>query len=232
MFRHLFAALVVVGTLAGCATNKYVTSDVTRFHTLAASLSGKTFAIVAVGAEQEQSLAFHQFGDIINGRLSALGMKQYAGTDGPQNADHVVTLEYGIFGPSPDVRTYGYGGPRIGMSYGYSGRHWGYGLAYDPFWNDDNYVDTRQMFVRRVELYLYRGATYSSNRKERVFEGRAVSTGLNGQIEPVMPYMLDAIFKDFPGPSGQTVTVSVQVPPDVEQAGSKASTRPSSRSSY
>ena len=232
MLKRLFVAVMVVGALAGCATKKYVTSDVTRFHTLAASLSDQTFAIVAVNPDQEQSLAFHQFADVINGRLSAMGMRQYTGTDGPNNADYVVTLEYGISGPSPDVRTRGYGGPRVSMAYGYWGHRWGYGFAYDPFWDDGNYVDTRQMFVRRVELYVYRGATYNSNHKERVFEGRAVSTGLNGQIEPVMPYMLDAIFKDFPGTSGRTMTVSVQVPPNIEQADGKPSTRPSSRSSY
>jgi hypothetical protein len=64
-----------------------------------------------------------------------------------------------------------------------------------------------------------------------VFEGRAVSTGLNGAIEPVMPYMLDAVFQDFPGKSGNTRTVSVKVPADVEQAQARTS-RPSSRSSY
>jgi len=64
-----------------------------------------------------------------------------------------------------------------------------------------------------------------------VFEGRAISTGLNGAIEPVMPYMLDAVFQDFPGRSGGTRTVSVKVPADVERAQGRVS-RPSSRSSY
>jgi len=63
-----------------------------------------------------------------------------------------------------------------------------------------------------------------------VFEGRALSEGLNGQLVPVMPYILDALFKDFPGSSGSTKTVRVEVPADVDAA--VVSTTPSPRSSY
>ncbi len=229
MIKRIVAATAVLMALAGCATPKYVVSDVTRFHTLANAPSGQTFAIVAVSPEQEQSIAFRQFGDLINTRLSNLGLKQYSGNAGPGAADYVVTLNYDILGPTPDVRSRG--GSNFSLGFGYSNfnRPWGYGFGYDPFY--DNYTDTRQMFTRRVDLDTYRGSTYASGRKERVFEGSAISTGLNGQIEPVMPYMLDAIFADFPGQSGRTKTVSVKVPVDVEQSTARTS-RPSSRSSY
>ena len=75
---------------------------------------------------------------------------------------------------------------------------------------------------------MFRGSTYNSERKDRVFEGRAVSSGLNGQIEPVMPYILDAIFQEFPGRSGETKTVSVAVPENIE----RAAPRPSPSSAY
>jgi hypothetical protein len=236
MIKRILAAAMMLGVLAGCATSKYVVADVTRFHTLSAGLSGRTFAIVAVSPDQEQSIAFHNFADVINGRLTAMGMNQYQGNAGPQAADYVINLHYGVTGPTPDVRTrggYGRGwyGPQFGFGYSHWGRHSGfginYGFPYDPFWDDDIYIDTRQLFVRRVELDIYRGSSYTSDRKERVFEGRAISSGLNGQIEPVMPYMLDAIFRDFPGPSGTTNTVRVEVPPDVERRPSATA-----RSSY
>jgi len=232
MFKRFIAVTAVLLTVAACVSPKYVTSDVTRFNTLSSAPTG-TFAIVAVSPEQEQSIAFRQYGDLINQRLSALGMRQYSGTAGPGSADYVVTLDYDVLGPTADVRTRG--GSNFSMGFGYSNFHrpWGYGFGYrDPFFDDYPTIDTRQMFTRRVELNMYKGATYSSGRRERVFEGRAISTGLSGQIEPVMPYMLDAVFKDFPGRNGRTETVSVQVPKDVELAGARASSRPSSRSSY
>lgn len=231
MLRTLFAALIAVVALAGCSTSKYVVSDITRFHAIGEAPQGKTFAIVALDEDQESSFAFRQFGDLINQRLSDLGMRQYTGGNGPTAADYVVTLRYAVSGPSADVRTRWSGFGRMSFGYGYG--PWGRGpfgaWGYDPFWDDRYDIDTRQLFTRRVEVNLYRGATYQSDKKDRVFEGRAVSSGQNPQIEPVMPYILDAIFQDFPGRSGETRTVSVQVPADVERA---AVDRPSMRSAY
>lgn len=230
MIKRILTATAVLLALSACVSPKYVVSDVTRFHTVSNAFSGQTFAIVASNPEQEQSIAFRQFGDQLNNRLSELGLRQYSGNTGPSGADYVVTLDYDVLGPTPDVRSRG--GSNFSLGFGYSNysRHGGYGFGYDPF-DNHNYTDTRQMFTRRIEVNIYQGKTYTSGPKQRVFEGRAISTGLNGSIEPVMPYMLDAVFQDFPGRSGGTRTVSVKVPADAER-GRSMGTRPSSRSSY
>ncbi len=226
MIKRILVAVFLVGALSACAGTKYVVSDVTRFHTLAASNSGKTFAIVASDEEQEQSLAFKQYADQLNAKLSALGLRQYSGGNGPNEADYVVTLKYGVTGPSPDVegRNSNF---HMSFGYGYYNRPFGYGAVYDPY----DRTETTQLFVRRVELDMYNGASYGTDDQTRVFEGRAVSQGRNGHVETVMPYIIDALLKDFPGPSGKTQTVSVEVPPDVELSAGRSS-RPSSRSSY
>ena len=72
------------------------------------------------------------------------------------------------------------------------------------------------MYTRRVDIVLYDGMTYNTENPKRVFEGSAVSTGTNGQIDPVMPYIVQAIFDQFPGASGETKTVRIEVPPDSE----------------
>jgi hypothetical protein len=48
-------------------------------------------------------------------------------------------------------------------------------------------------------------------------------------MESVMPYILDALFKNFPGRSGETQRVSIEVPQNVEGAQSESN---SPRSSY
>ncbi len=235
MIKQVFAAAMMIGVLAGCSTSKVIVSDVTRFHTMATAseFRGKTFAIAALDADQQQSIAFRAFADKINAELTTMGMTQYTGSNGPAAADYVVNLHYGVTGPTADVRAEWMGptwyGPHYGFGYGVWGRHsaFGFNYGYDPFWDDRYYVTTRQTFVRRLALDIYRGDTYNSNDKRRVFEGRAISAGLNGQIEPVMPYMIDAIFRDFPGPSGATMTVRVEVPPDVER-----NTAATARSTY
>src|ERR1700704_3690535 len=84
MIKRIALTTAALLALAGCASPKYVVSDVTRYHTLGTpsgeSFAGKTFAIVAVSPEQEQSIAFRQFGDQINNRLTNLGMHQFQGS--------------------------------------------------------------------------------------------------------------------------------------------------------
>jgi hypothetical protein len=223
MFRSITVAALAALALSACVSPRYVTSDVTRFHTLPAAPSGQTFAITALDKEQEQSLEYKQYADMLNSKLTSLGLKQSAG--GPSKADYAVTLRYKVEGPTPDVRSRS---SSVSVGYGFGGPRWGWGGSYDPF--HDHYSNTQQVYVRRVELNIYKGATYGTPTAERVFEGRALSEGLNGQIVPVMPYILDALFKDFPGASGSTKTVRVEVPQGVDAAATASS--PSARSSY
>jgi hypothetical protein len=223
MIARFAVAAVASLMLAACVGPRYVTSDVTRFHTLPAAPSGQTFAITALDKEQEQSLEYKQYADLLNGRLTALGLRQFTGGTG--KADYVVTLKYGVEGPSPDVRSRNVS---VGVGYGFGGPHWRWGGWYDPI--SENYANTQQVYVRRVELDVFKGSTYGTPTQEKVFEGRALSEGLNGQLVPVMPYILDALFKDFPGASGSTKTVRVEVPREGEVAATASS--PSARSSY
>jgi hypothetical protein len=223
MIRSVLFAAIAALALSACVSPRYVTSDVTRFHNLPAAPTGQTFAITALDKEQEQSLEYKQYADMLNAKLTAMGLKPSTG--GPSKADFAVTLKYSVEGPSPDVRSRT---SSISIGYGFGGPQWGFGGAYDPLY--ESYANTQQVYVRRVELNMYRGASYGTASPERVFEGRALSEGLNGQIVPVMPYILDAVFKDFPGASGSTKTVRVEVPRDVDAAATASS--PSSRSSY
>ncbi len=227
MMKRLFAAAIALAALAGCVSPKYVTSDVTRYHTLPSAPTGQSFVIATLDPEQGQSLAYRQYADMVTAKLVSMGLKPFGGPT--EASDYVVTLRYQVRGPTPDIESRSTPSVSLGLGYGSWGRHggWsGFGAWDVPY---DHYTDTRQLFLREVELNIYRGNTYDSPKKTRVFEGHALSAGQNGQLEPVMPYILDALFKDFPGRSGETQTVSVQVPEDM--ARSKAPQR-SGRSSY
>jgi hypothetical protein len=45
-----------------------------------------------------------------------------------------------------------------------------------------------------------------------VWQGRNRSSGSSGEIAQVLPTMLDALLKDFPGPSGKTRHVTLPMP--------------------
>jgi len=210
MMKRLLAVALTTIVLAACASPKYVVSDVTRYHTLPATPSGQNFVIATIDADQGQSLAYRQYADMVTAKLVSMGLKPFSGPT--ESADLVVTLRYGVRGPTPDIESrYG-----SNFSLGVGGGGWGHHGGWGGWgaWNGpyDNDIDTRQLYVREVELNIYRGASYTSPNKVRVFEGRALSAGQNGQLEPVMPYILDAMFKDFPGRSGETQQVD-QVEP-------------------
>ena len=126
MMKQVFAAAMMVGLLAGCSTSKVIVSDVTRFHTVStpSQFQGRTFAIAAVNPDQQQSIAFHAFADKINADLSAMGMTQYTGSNGPAGADYVINLNYGVTGPTADVRAEWAGPSWYGPHYGFGFGHW------------------------------------------------------------------------------------------------------------
>ena len=207
--KRVFTAVILTFGLAACVSPKYVVSDITRHHSLPRAPSGESFVIVSTDDEQEESLAFDAYAGLITQRLSGLGLKSFDGESA--TPDLVVTLKWSVEGPSPDVKSRSTG---IGYGFGYGHRygHFGYGYG-DPF---ENRTSTKQMYVRKVDLVIYDGMTYNTENPTRVFEGSAVSTGTNGQIEPVMPYIVQAIFDQFPGASGETRTGRIEVPPDSE----------------
>jgi len=207
--RKLFVGAIAVFGLAACASPKYVVSDVTRHHTLSATPSGQTFAVVATEDDQDESLAFKAYADVVSDSLSHLGYRRFDGQSTTPSV--VVTLKWSVEGPSPDVKSRNSG---FGYGFGYGSRYSRFGYGFDgPY---TGRTDTRQMYVRRVEVALYDGATYNTEDPRRIFEGSAVSAGTNGQIDPVMPYIVKAIFDQYPGESGSTKTIRVEVPPESE----------------
>jgi hypothetical protein len=61
------------------------------------------------------------------------------------------------------------------------------------------------MYNRRLTMIMTR-----TSDNIRVFEGRAVSRGEEPDMMVIMPYLVEALFKDFPGNNGETI--SVQIP--------------------
>ncbi len=47
---------------------------------------------------------------------------------------------------------------------------------------------------------------------EKLFEGRAVSIGRDNKMPEIMPYLAQAMFTNFPGESGVTKVVTIELP--------------------
>lgn len=180
------AIIVVVAlALAGCATK--VETEVTRFHT-AEMPRAATFAIQPEGP-QAGSLEFQHYAAMVAERLGALGWRPAAG-----DADAVVHLRWGQ-GPQQTEEWSAFGNwpqSEAGIpTYPYYEAH---KITSAPMW---------------LTMEMLDGPRLRRGQRQVVFEGRAVAPRSDQDIFPVMPYLVNGLFANFPGPDAQTVKLDV-----------------------
>lgn len=184
-------ALVFALAVAGCAGS--FKSDVSRFHQLPRP-SGETFVILPKDKGKQGSLEFAQYAGQIANRLAAYGYQPAA--QGAQ-ADLLVFIDYGIDDSRTAIRSY---------SSGFYGGYWSH--YYSPWgWGPPGFYDrdirSYEIYVRRLEMAI------EQNGGQRLFEGRVISEGRDNRLPEIMPYMIEAMFTDFPGQSGGTQYVKI-----------------------
>lgn len=206
--RLMFVGLMLTA-LAACATN--FNANVTRFQ---AQLPppGQTFAVVADDPGLQGGIEFGQYSRLVAAQLLKLG---YVEAPGPDQASMIVRFAYkvdtghsytssaGFYGDpfwSP-WRGYGFGGGYRGRGGFYGGGAWGYG------WNSpwfDGGIDSYTIYTSEISLKIDDHAT-----SRRLFEGKADAASTSNRLPYLVPNLVDAMFTRFPGPSGQTVRITV-----------------------
>lgn len=205
-------ALATLSLLAACASP--FRADVHRFQMLPAP-EGQTFFIQPHDPAKANSLEFATYANMVRDRLYAVG---YRPAENAARATMVVDFDYGVsngrekiatrpgIGPGPGFYGYGFGG--WGARYGRYGRGW-YGLGvWDPFygpWGWD-YPEVYSYTVYRSFVALKINRTGSG---ESVFEGRADATTQTDNLTTLVPNLVQALFTNFPGRSGETLHVSI-----------------------
>lgn len=185
--------------VAGCATPAYVSPvEVTRFTGQApASLGQGTIAITAAPGLDAESPEFGVYADAVRQQLEALGYRIVA-SDGAQLAmislDGLVTEGEPRRGPV-DVGVGGSTG-----SYG-SGVGMGVGINLGSLGGPPPGRIERQIFV----------AIQPASGGANLWEGRASMTATSNSDyaaeAAAAARMVDALFRDFPGTSGETIAV-------------------------
>ncbi|MEN3952177.1 DUF4136 domain-containing protein [Iodidimonas sp. SYSU 1G8] len=195
----IIVALAAVLMLAGCASK--FRSDVSSWHRLPAP-SGETFVIDAKDPRKQGSLEFAQYASLVAAQLERVGYRSAARGGQP---DLIVRLDYGLDGAREKVRSSG--GGLYGGYYGYHRPFWGpYGWGYGGF---DDYPDVRSytVYQRKLEMEI----ADARNPGQNLYETRVVSDGRSNRLEEVMPLMVRTLFEEFPGPSGVTREISIDL---------------------
>jgi len=212
-FAHL---AIIIPFLAGCVA--VVEADVTRFHTLTPSPSIKTFKVLPSDKNKEGSLEFNAYAEKVKNRLKETGYFSHEPTDKP---DYIVFLGYSIgdgqtkIGSSPIIGKTG-GGTAYqsgSVSSGYGGFGSYSGTTYSPVTYGVVGSRTYQYteYTRVLKLDIVEAVKTRNDRIHRVFEGKAVSTGSSGLFAEASDCIIDALFEDFPGVSGETKNVVLEL---------------------
>lgn len=206
-FFGSFAALGLLGAgLTACATG--FNSDVTRFSAQLPAPQGQTFAVVADDAALAGGIEFGQYADLVGQELSQLG---YVPAASPETADLLVRFDYEVDNGRERVRETGsrFRDPFYDPWYRYRTRPfrsrglWGYGF-YDP-WFYDRDVTSYTVYTSEIEVDIDDRRT-----GERVFEGTASAVSPSNRLQYLVPNLVDAMFTNFPGNSGETVRISIK----------------------
>lgn len=199
----LLAPLAVL-SLGACATP--FRADVQRFVALP-DTTGQSFAVVAADPELSGGLEFGQYAALVEQRMLDLGYRRSAD---PAAAELIVSMDYDIDqGRDKVVADYDpfYPSTRFG---GYYGRHrYRYGF-HDPFlyggYGFSGYNGVRSFTVYSTELDLKIDRAADG---ERLFEGKAEALSRSKNLTYLVPNLVEAMFTNFPGNSGERVRISV-----------------------
>jgi Domain of unknown function (DUF4136) len=163
---------------------------------------------------QQGSLEWQQYANEVSAKLVEKGLRPAAA---PLDADYAMRIYYAIDNGQTTTSAmpmYGQtGGGTTSMTTGMIGSTPYSGTTYrPPTYGVTGYVPVssttygRAVVIRLIDVKQSIGANIVT-----VYEGRAVSAGSNGNINVVMPAMIDAVFADWPGKSGATRTATTPV---------------------
>jgi len=203
--RAALRALLTCGLIAATAQLSacgphMVSSNVLRFNELSAAPRGGNFAIVPE-KDQEGSLEFRAYADMVARRLEGLGYKR---TDKADRADLVVSLNYGV----DDGRVETWSTPIYSYN-DYWRRYYGRAADWPPAYIEPLGSDTHSttVFTHRLDLRISDARKQRQGQRENLFEGRAVTERQTREPVTTVPILIQALFENFPGQNGVPTTI-------------------------
>ena len=211
---------LLIAGLAACATP--FRADVSRFESQLPAPQGQTFAVVADDPALAGGLEFALYADYVEAEMQELGYTQAAS---PEDATLLVRFDYGVSDGRERIRSTGFSDPFYRPWYGYAPsyrpivyrgrdgvrrvgyipyRSWSYGW-HDPFFSSyRGGIDSYTVYTSGIEMKIDETAT-----GERLFEGEAQAVSTSDRLQYLVPNLVEAMFTDFPGNSGDTVRISI-----------------------
>jgi hypothetical protein len=213
MHQIRIGTLLLAALLVSSCTS-VIRGDVVTYHD-GPMPAGETIRVVAADPANQASLEFRSYATMINEQLRKVGYQPT--TD--ENAQLLAVVDYSVV---PDSTTVRVDRPQGVVRYGFN-----YGRFYDPFyfgasnywgpnywgpnswgggyWGSDTYT-SRSNYLRTLLVNIER----NDENRERLFEGHVQSSGIQNLLPQVMPYLVTAMFQNYPGENGVTKVVTIE----------------------
>lgn len=205
--RRILIAILTILLLSSCGT---VNTNVTVFHEL--TPEPQTFAFIQL-KEQEGSLEHKRYEELVRSKLVQRGYKEVQLSE----ADYVIGMIYGIGSQlvTSSYPIFGQTGVSSSTTYGTVYGNTGTFSAttnYNPTYGVvDSGTSTSKKYTRGLNLTFYDKKYFDEHSKIRaVYEAKVVSEGSVGELSIMMPYLVDALFQNFPGNNGSTRRVTLR----------------------
>ena len=203
-FAKLALPAATMIALGACAPTPF-RADVARFQAMPAP-AGQTFTVVPFDKRNEGGLEFSQYASMVSRQLQAQGYTPApAGSPGTLR----VVVDYGVDNGRERVVTR----PGIGGGFGYGYGYYRRGF-YNPWfygWNDPYFggpeVSSFTVYDSFLDMTIERAAD-----GQNVFEGHAKAMSRGRSLPALVPNLVQAMFTNFPGGSGETVRITVPTP--------------------
>jgi hypothetical protein len=202
-FTRLALPVALAIGLSACATP--FKADVSRFAVPLPAPQGQTFAVVPEDPKLAGGLEFATYANAVATEMTQLG---YTRAASPESADMLVRFDYRVDNGREKVRT-DFNGPGAfgpwGRWGGWGGGFgaWGFGFN-DPFLGGPD-VRSYTVYTSGVDVKIDRRAD-----GQRLFEGKAEAVSRSNRLPRLVPNLVDALFTDFPGNSGETVRITIR----------------------
>jgi len=206
--------LLLLG-VAACASP--FRADVSRFQAQLPAPTGQSFAVVPEDPQLANSLEFATYSNWVAQEMQQLG---YAPARSQESATLLVRFDYGVDNGRERVRTTPGLGPwgawggynRFNRFGRWGGGPWGYGWnpgffgggwgGYGAFGGAD--VRSYTVYTSGIDVKIDRVAD-----GQRLFEGKAQAVSSSNRLQYLVPNLVEAMFTDFPGNSGETLRISI-----------------------
>ena len=219
MTKKTFLIIVVFGLLiSGCAgLQPHAVSTVSVFHNITEQHKGKSVAVLPFQKELESSLEFQNYKKTIENNLQKY---RFSIVQEKDTSDFIAFVSYGIDGGKEELVSSPVFGSTGGGSGTFSGSSYNYGTGGTSYYSGTTYsmptfgvVGSRTSSItqhtRQLAMDLVETSTLESKKVNKVYEGRVKSKGHCPMIAPVMPAMLESLFRDFPKKNGSIVTIRI-----------------------